>query len=387
MRPLVLALSLCAPWTSAAWGQKPVFPAKPPARSLSELIQVIRSPAHSVDRTRAAEEAAGFGRNAVKPLGELLRDEDNAVRMSVLLAFMRMGPEAEAAVPWLIEIAASDNQDLRAAAIDALGAIGPGGARAVPTLKSMISSDKGELRQKALNTLALIGGAAALESLEQAFQQGSPELRVAVLKALEKNPETAAALMPMLVDEFTRGNSPLGDHLLGLMILAPEAAVQSLIEPLKSERMVPRRRAAMALCRPRLARAAPSAVPILTEILSDSDPVSRFWAVKALGAIGSPAHIAAPSLIACLSDTDADVRWQAVAAIGRLGLARQAAEELDRLRFDSHPAVREAAEELCGSLESSPEESARIPTPQRTDDADQQRDRGQRQSKAKNQDG
>jgi HEAT repeat protein len=340
-----------------------------------------------VDRTRAAEEAAGFGRNAVEPLCELLRDEDSAIRMSVLLAFMRMGPEAEAAVPWLIEIAANTNQDLRTAAIDALGAIGPGGAKAVPALKSMISSDNGEQRQKALSALALIGSSEARTSLEQAFQQGGPELRVAVLKALENAPQTTDALMPMLIGEFTRGNSPIGDHLLGLMILAPEAAVRSLIESLASERMVSRRRAAMALCRPRLARAAPSAVPVLTEILSDSDPVSRFWAVKALGAIGSPAYIAAPSLIACLSDTDADVRWQAIGTVGRLGLARQAAEELDRLRFDAHPAVREAAEELCGALESSPKESARIPTPQRADDANQQRDRGQRQSKAENQDG
>jgi HEAT repeat protein len=358
MRPLFLVLSLCVTWTSVARGQKPVLPGKPPARSLSELIHVIRSPAHSVDRTQAAEEVAGFGRNAVEPLCELLRDEDNAIRMSVLLVFMRMGPEAEAAVPLLIEIAAHARQDLRIAAIDALGAVGPAGAESVPTLKNMILSDNEELRQKALNALALIGGSAALASLEQAFQQGSPELRVAVLKALEKTPEATAALMPMLVAEFTRGNSRMGDHLLGLMILAPEAAVGSLMESLKSERIQSRRRAMMALCRPRLARAAAGAVAVLTEMLSDADPVSRFWAVKALGAIGSPAHSAAPSLIACLSDTDADVRWQAIGTLGRLGLARQAAEELERLRFDPHPAVREAAEELSRSLEPSSGESS-----------------------------
>jgi HEAT repeat protein len=352
-RTILLAWCLCTVAVDVAWAQKSDTARKPVGSSLSELLAVLQSSARSIDRARAAEEISQYGQNAVGPLCELLRSEDESVRVNVLSALYRIGGEAEAAVGQLIEIAGDPKDPFRGQATMILGAIGPGAAAAAPALIEIALVETRELRQKALDSLASIGDPAALAALENAFQRGHPSLRWAVVQSLQDSPEATATLMPMLVAQYIRTESRLESSLLGLMGLVPECAVRCLIEALESERGELRRRVVMALCRPRLAAVAADAVPVLTEMLTDEDPVLRFWAVKALGEIGLPARRAAPALIARLSDSDADVRWQTIESIGQLGLTHQAAGELMRLRSDPHPAVRTAAEEWSQSLNGS----------------------------------
>ncbi len=349
MRLFSLMLALCLVSPSLVQGQAPTPTSPLPNRSLTELLETIRNPASSIDRVQAAEEIAGFGSLAVRPLTEILATHDPTVQSSVLLALRRIGADASEAVPAVIEIAVDADNALQRMAIEVLGAIGRDAAEAVPALAALLPVRNEERRYHILNSLLLIGDDAAHQALADAYQRGDRTQQLAVLRALREFPESAAALMPLLVDQFVQGNSRFESHLLQLINLAPESSIPHLLASLESGPPERRRRALIALCQPRVASAGAEAVGLLTESLQDSDPVVRFWALQVLGAIGIAAQKSSSQIIACFQDPDADVRWQAIETVQQLGLARQAIAPLQRLLADPHPAVRKAAEEAVRS--------------------------------------
>ncbi|MCL4204472.1 MAG: HEAT repeat domain-containing protein [Pirellulaceae bacterium] len=352
-------IRFCLAWTifgtlaACAWGQIRDEEWDPAGKPLPELIAAIRQPAYAFDRPRAAEAAAKFGRNAVEPLCELLQEEQEVVRSYALLALSRMGPEAEAAIPAVERIAADPQNGLRRQAIDVLGKIGQAANEVVPTLVKILNDVQDEHQQVALRSLATIGSVEALRAIEDSFQNGGIPFRRDALQTLREAPEAAENLLPFLVATYSRRNSSLDSDMLALMVAIGEPSVGPLVELLRAEQVESRRKAALALGQRRLTSAA--AVPALTKALTDPEPVVRFWAVKALGAIGQPARTAADPLISCLNDADADVRWQTIRSIEQLGLQSQATEKLKSLRADPHPAVRQAAEQLLQPLDPSPQ--------------------------------
>lgn len=351
MRVLLLMVSMCLVSTSLVQGQAPNATGPLPNRSLTELLETIRNPARSIDRVQAAEEIAGFGRHAAAPLIEVLATDDAAVQASVLLALRRIGTEAYEAVPAVIDIAVDADNALQSTAIDVLGAIGRDSTEAVPALVALLPVRNEERRQTILQSLFSIGDAAAHQALADAYLHGDRAQQSTMLRALVHFPKATAALMPILVDQYVQGNRRFEVHLLRLIDLSPEAAIPYLIVSLESGPIERRRRALMALCQSQVAGAGSEAVPLLTESLQHSDPVVRFWALKALGAIGVPAREASSQIIDCLRDTDADVRWQAIGTVQQLGLVRQAVEPLELLLDDPHPAVQNAAEQAIRSPE------------------------------------
>jgi HEAT repeat protein len=66
-------------------------------------------------------------------------------------------------------------------------------------------------------------------------------------------------------------------------------------------------------------------VPQLVEDLHQSNPDTRYTAVKSLGGKGAEAKDAVPSMIAMLKDADPNVRMAAAYALGKLGHAAAAA--------------------------------------------------------------
>ena len=351
MRVLLLTVSMCLVSTSVVQGQTPTSTSPLPNRSLTKLLETIRNPARSIDRVQAAEEIAGFGSHAAAPLIEMLATDDASVQASVLLALRRIGTEAHEAVPAVIGIAVDADSTLQSTAIDVLGAIGRDSTEAVPALAALLPVRNEERQQIILNSLLSIGDAAAHQALADAYQHGDRAQQSTMLRALLHFPKATAALMPILVDQYIQGSRRFEVHLLRLIDLSPEASIPYLIASLESGPIEGRHRALMALCQSQVASVGAQAVPLLTESLQDSDPVVRFWALKALGAIGVPAQEASSRIIACLRDSDADVRWQAIGTVQQLGLARQAAEPLELLVDDPHPAVRNAAEEAIRSPE------------------------------------
>lgn len=352
MRSLSLVISLCLASVNLAQGQAQTTTGRLPGRSLTELLETIRHPARSIDRVQAAEEIAGFGSHAVPPLLEILTTHDDATQISVLLSLRRIGVDASEAVPAVIGMAVDADSALQSTAIEVLGSIGRDSNEAVPVLAAFLPVRNEERRYLILNSLLNIGNDAAHQALADAYQHGDQVQQSAVLRCVEQFPQSAAALMPLWVDQYVQGSRRFEVHLLRLINLSPEASIPHLLASLESGPAERRRRALIALGQPRVASTGAETVGPLTDSLQDADPVIRFWALKALAAIGGPAQQASPRIIACLEDSDADVRWQAVGTVQQLGLTRQAAELLQRLRTDPHPAVRQAAEEAIRSPDS-----------------------------------
>jgi len=86
-------------------------------------------------------------------------------------------------------------------------------------------------------------------------------------------------------------------------------------------------------------------LPPLRDLLADADPDRRWWAARALAAVGTPA--ARELLIAALADPDPDVRACAAQGLGELH-AEEAVAGLVRCLADPSPFVsRIAADSLA----------------------------------------
>ncbi len=94
-----------------------------------------------------------------------------------------------------------------------------------------------------------------------------------------------------------------------------------------------------------LSNADDAVLPSLRDLLNGADPDRRWWAVRALAAIGTQS--AREQLVAALADPDPDVRACAAQGLGDLQ-AGQAVAELVRCLADSNPLVsRIAADSLA----------------------------------------
>lgn len=73
-----------------------------------------------------------------------------------------------------------------------------------------------------------------------------------------------------------------------------------------------------------LVQKGPEHLPRLVELLNDSDSAVRYWAVVALGVLGSEAAPASEALIKVLDDRSPNVRFAAAGALCNLGLCEDA---------------------------------------------------------------
>jgi len=96
-----------------------------------------------------------------------------------------------------------------------------------------------------------------------------------------------------------------------------------------------------------LGRLDDAALPPLRNLLADADPDRRWWAARALAAVGIPA--ARELLVAALSDPDADVRTCAAQGLGELQAA-EAVEGLVCCLADLNPFVSRIAADALGRI-------------------------------------
>jgi HEAT repeat protein len=97
---------------------------------------------------------------------------------------------------------------------------------------------------------------------------------------------------------------------------------------------------------------ASAAVPTLIEQLKSDKVLVRQNAAYALGKIGPKARDAVPALVKLLGDPDWRVRRQAAMALGDIGPdARASLPDLKKLRRDKVPTVRNAVNEALAKIE------------------------------------
>ncbi len=109
---------------------------------------------------RDAAEAAGLAGPATSPLidklASLLKDPDEAIRITALQAIATLGPAAAQAAGAVTPLL--DNPESAIDAADALGRIGSAARPALKRLTEMLSSDQPAVRWAAVRAMSQIGG-------------------------------------------------------------------------------------------------------------------------------------------------------------------------------------------------------------------------------------
>jgi HEAT repeat protein len=95
------------------------------------------------------------------------------------------------------------------------------------------------------------------------------------------------------------------------------------------------------------ARYAP-AVPMLAQLVEESDPGTRFLSAQALSKIGDEAEAAVPSLLIALRANDMYLRMAATGALIQIGYP--AVPGLVKALFDRNNAVRRASAKALGKI-------------------------------------
>ncbi len=204
---------------------------------------------------------------------------------------------------------------------------------------------------------------------------GAPEEALAVLESL--GPAAAPAIpairkalqdkdsyIPSVVKEISEDEENYdirGAAAKALAAVAGKEAVPVLIERMKWERSMGDKRhasdkgysendtvcAAIAAALGKLGADAARAVPLLVEILADSQVFSsnKWDVIESLGAMGPAAKDSVPQLIKVFDDEDTDLHERAAVALGRIGPAAKAAVPrlLELSTSDPDEDIREAA--------------------------------------------
>jgi HEAT repeat protein len=316
-------------------------------KSLGDLIRQIQSTGAATERVKAAEAIAEYGSDAVPLLLPLLDDDHEKTQELACLALVRLGPEAEAAVPALTSKVARRDCPFRRDAMLALRQIGPGASAAVPTLIGVLSDEDAGYRKAAADALAGIGEA-ALPALVETLREHDVAARRSVCPVLQQLGALAAPAIPALVDAAEEPNDPLRDAAFLTLARIGRDAVDSLVRLLDSPDAGLRRRAAMTLGQ--LRQAARQSETALGSRTRDADASVRFWSVRSLPAIGADSAATREHLLLAVNDVDPNVRWQAVTSLAALdaALAKQAAA---KLLGDPNPAVRKQAQAVAEALE------------------------------------
>src|SRR6185436_12805836 len=128
-----------------------------------------------------------MSKRAVLALTGALKDKDYKVRLSVCYALAKIGTDAKAAVPDLVNIL-KDDQDTQYGAAYAIAGIGPDAKAAVPALIELLSAQDKHNREIAADALGSIGpeARAAIAALNEALRDEDERVRNKVAEALER---------------------------------------------------------------------------------------------------------------------------------------------------------------------------------------------------------
>jgi HEAT repeat protein len=133
---------------------------KPKGPDIPGLIADLKG--HDQEKKgRASLKLIEAGEIAGPALGEMLKSENPAHRLTAASTLFGMGAKGRAAVPALAEALADPDQEMRVAAAMALESIGPDAAPAIPALVQALKDGEGLVRQRAVIALGSIGPAAS----------------------------------------------------------------------------------------------------------------------------------------------------------------------------------------------------------------------------------
>lgn len=277
---------------------------------------------------------------------------------------VELGYEADAAIPFLIEMVADPDLPNRAIAAETLGRLYATSPKAVAVLGEATRDPDDAVRHAALRALSRIGlpAEAALPAILEQLESGDVKSRQLAARALGNieylEIEAEDALVAALEDSEPAVRAAALAALVQTGAELPEGSIAKLADFLTAQDADARADAVLALGQ--LGPQAAEALPAIEIALANESSEIRHSAVWALGNMGEEQGArAVPPLTAVLeTDMDADVRAQAAWALGQMGIAAEpAADALLAALEDSEDMVQlEAYEALKNILKAKGED-------------------------------
>jgi hypothetical protein len=122
--------------------------------AIPELTRLAEDAAHPEAAERALEVLTGLGPEAVPALGKLVSTGPVAVRVSAIRAVARLGTNATAILPSLIQHVRDPNREVATWSLWSLGNLGLQPDQTVPALAEALRDARPEIRLAALNQLS-----------------------------------------------------------------------------------------------------------------------------------------------------------------------------------------------------------------------------------------
>lgn len=301
------------------------------AAAVPFLLEALKEPKSRYWATVALAEIGPEAAAAVEPLAELAADGELDERMQATLALAAIGKPAAAAVPALLESLECNEELLRNAAAFALGKIGSPAADA-PLEKAVASPDE------LLSAIASWGRAQlhpqdaalvadAVQRMRKGLDSDNPGVRKAAVSGLSDLAGLAdETVRRELVGEFVGllhdTDAGVGTSAGAALVRLKDVAVDAVRATLADAGTRLKALEVLAAIGP----AAKAAVPEITTLLTDADPLVRSEAAVALASVGPEAAAAVPALEKLLGDdAPAEARYVAAFALGRIGAAAKPA--------------------------------------------------------------
>jgi cyclophilin family peptidyl-prolyl cis-trans isomerase/HEAT repeat protein len=290
----------------------PVVPPAPPAPARGQKPPVVVAPPAPPDLTR------------------LLTDSEARIRRRAALAVGHVGlPDG---VDPLVSLLADSDAEVKQMAAFALGLIGD--RRARDPLVAALGDPSPLVEGSAAEALGLVGDASSAD---------------AIAAMLSKIVQAGGLASPSAADDAdARRDTPDAAFRLGVYALVRLKAYDQLAGAVLDSAGQPRvRSAAVAFALERLADK--RALPALTMLARESDPYTRAFAVKGLGALKDRAAL--PVLMPLLSSGERSVLIETIRALGRIG-DRSASAPLMKFitTANTDPQVRVEAVAALGGL-------------------------------------
>lgn len=288
-----------------------------PARSsLLALIQGIEEEdeARRISHIVALRAAGPAAKDALPSLTAMLQDPSPVVRWAAAGTLAAVGRPALPAVPALARALASDCPLVRREAADALGRIRPAAPEAVAALTQALSDSSWHVRVTAAQALGR-GGRAAVEGIDglcSLLDDEQPEVRSAAAATLGKTGLKAAPAVPLLVKCLQDPSSRVRASAAAALeaIGPPDDALPALLDNLGLGLGASRRAV--------LSFPPEQTLGALMAALESDDSATRTDAARVLQALGPRAAPALPALVEALRGEAAGVREvaEAIVAIG-----------------------------------------------------------------------
>jgi HEAT repeat protein len=364
-------------------------------QSLSSTLDTLVQQLEDEDvmlRVQAQDALVRMGKSAVPTMIKLLEGQSLELREAAADVLLEMGPEAEEAIPTLIDAIYDKDETMRRAAAFAL--VGIGRASAIPTLVKALKNNKVGVRITGAEALNVMGAEAqvASQALHVALHDENYKVRIyaaatilsfdpsheeaflVISRALQLNDANVRAFSAMAISSAEVRSHALAPPLLecarddngtvryfaleALGVIGNDSpeTVEFLIEGIKNEDIGIGEKTSMAGA---LVNIGKPVVPLVIKLLDNPNDDVRSLALRVLGNIGPEADEAIPFLLNKIKDRDKMIALAAGQALAHIG-GKDVVLALTALLEDSEDYVRYYAANTLGYM--GPDASEALPS-------------------------